>query len=454
MRIISIIVALVCSTAFALPSSENPISGRPYTLTYDPSVTRVLLNAKNLSVVYAFDYWGTRTVQRLRGEGPQEDLFQNVLEPEKGRSSKVTLLRVGNVWKTEIQIPAEATLLSYYVTDGNRNDDNDRKTYVSLVCDQQGNPVRGARFRNIDFLIMAGKGIPDILENLQQETKQYPDNLIAHLVYWRFRFFDTVSPDTLRILASQCESYFARLRKQFGDTVLNFEVFSLNNINRVVDLSLSDQRKERVVIDLLVDVNTRIVNTIKDIPLVTRSQSIPSYEVQANQRILNAPLFAELERKTQEQIRQREGSTGELVGQTAPDFSFETIEGKTHRLSEFRGKVVLLDFWGSWCGPCLAEIPLLVQVGKEFQKRGLVMISVSNDASAGKWTRQNLGDFTKKKGMNWAQVLDDSSDTIHKLYKIQFWPNPFLLDRNGKILKREGLRSEGLRRSLDAVFTK
>lgn len=82
------------------------------------------------------------------------------------------------------------------------------------------------------------------------------------------------------------------------------------------------------------------------------------------------------------------------------------------------------------------------------------MISVSNDASASKWDRGKLADFANKNGMRWTQVLDDDATTIHKLYKIQFWPNPFLIDKKGKVLRRQGLRGEETMQTLISLLGK
>lgn len=105
---------------------------------------------------------------------------------------------------------------------------------------------------------------------------------------------------------------------------------------------------------------------------------------------------------------------------------------------------MLLDFWGSWCVPCVDEIPYLLKVHEKFGDRGLVMISISNDASVSKWDRTKLAEYTEKKGMKWFQVLDDTSNTIHDFFHIRFWPNMFLIDREGRVLGREGRRSSEL----------
>jgi peroxiredoxin len=436
MRCAACILAVTCLLISSCVSTDNPVAGRSYTLRYDPSVAGILSDATTISVVYAFDYWGTKAVQKLRGEGPQEDLFQNVLEPSLGRAFQAKMSHSGSLWEAQIDIPQSAKLLSYFFTDGSRNDYNNRHTYVSFVYDHSGKPVRGARFRNVDFLIMAGEGLPAILSNLREEMEQYPDDYLAHLVYWRFRFFDTDSPDTLRMLMVEAKGHYAKLREQLGDTVLNFFVRNLNDINRVIELSLSSRYDEPSVAQLRKDINTDVINLVDGMPREKRSLEVMQLALAARQTLAG-----------RDPLR-------EFVGQPAPDFAFVTTDGTSHRLSDFHGSFVLLDFWGSWCSPCVGEIPFLVQMHERFHKSGLVMISVTNDASVNKWTTRDLTEYAHKKAMRWMQVLDDKSGSIHKLFKVSSWPNPFLINKEGKVVQRRGLRGEQLGKTISDVLAK
>lgn len=449
MKTPAVILILLFLAGCGSPVTETPVAGKTYLLQYDPEIMGILTDADQISVVYAFDYWGTKVFQRLAGEGEQEDMFENVLNPDEGRVTEIEMVRRGNLREAKIPIPSDASLISYYFTDGERYDYNDRKTYVSYVYGDDGRPVRGARFRNIDFLIMAGKDHSEILGEIRREIEDYPDHFTAQVVYWRFRFFDTTSPETLGNLAEESNRHFTDLHKQFGDTVLSHQAISLSDINRVIMLSLREQQDEPAVTDLRESVNTKILEIIESIPEENRSQRLSSVESQAKYMLLTPEERRELERENMERIM---AMMAEFVGEPAPDFSFETVTGEQYRLSDFRGRYILLDFWGSWCGPCVQEIPKLVEVYDMFSDKNFVMIGISNDAAASNWDNQKLVDYAEEKGMQWMQVLDDQETTIHKLYNIQFWPNMFLIDKDGVVLQRDGLRGEDLIKRLEELL--
>ena len=118
-------------------------------------------------------------------------------------------------------------------------------------------------------------------------------------------------------------------------------------------------------------------------------------------------------------------------GQAAPLFDVKTLNGKRIRLQDLRGKIVLLAFWASWCGECIAEIPMLKELYKAFgNDKRFVMIGLSLDHSA-----QTLRSFTKSQEMNWTQgVLGDwSQSKIPSLYAVRYIPTMYLIDQNGII---------------------
>ena len=115
----------------------------------------------------------------------------------------------------------------------------------------------------------------------------------------------------------------------------------------------------------------------------------------------------------------------------APDFSVTTSEGEYISLDELHGKVVLLDFWGTWCPPCVASIPGLRDLNKRYAKdSSFVMISVSSDGDEDKWK-----EFIAKEKMVWAQSLDREKK-VQRAFRVSAFPTYILLDADGVIRYR------------------
>ena len=120
------------------------------------------------------------------------------------------------------------------------------------------------------------------------------------------------------------------------------------------------------------------------------------------------------------------------VGEVLPDFSAAVdLDGKPISLGDYRGKVVLLDFWAVWCGPCLGEIPGIKAVYEKYHDKGFEVIGVSLDEDAAV-----LREFIKEKEVPWRQILDSEGfgGTFAKRYGIRSIPAPFLIDREGKVI--------------------
>jgi len=121
-------------------------------------------------------------------------------------------------------------------------------------------------------------------------------------------------------------------------------------------------------------------------------------------------------------------------GEVAPDFTIELIDGTTMQLSDLRGQFVLLDFWGSWCGPCRAENPQLVQLyTKYYQKKpGLEIISIGIENNEERWKRA-----IKSDGLFWKYHSSDLKrfqSEVGNLYGVKEIPTKYLISEEGKII--------------------
>ena len=141
--------------------------------------------------------------------------------------------------------------------------------------------------------------------------------------------------------------------------------------------------------------------------------------------------------------------SGTSSNSKAQEFSAPSPEGKIITLKESLGKVTIIDFWASWCGPCRMENPNVVALYKEFHDQGLNIIGVSLDKDAGKWK-----DAIAKDGLTWAHVsnLKFWDEPIAKLYGVESIPATFILDAEGNIVA-QNLRGDELKAKVKELLT-
>lgn len=120
------------------------------------------------------------------------------------------------------------------------------------------------------------------------------------------------------------------------------------------------------------------------------------------------------------------------VGKVAPDFELPGLDEKPVRLSDYRGKVVFLNFWATWCKPCREEMPSMEVLYKNFEKDGLVILAVSIDRVT---TKKDIPPFVK--GMNLTfPVLVDSWGQTDKRYKLMGVPETYIIDQDGVLREK------------------
>jgi thiol-disulfide isomerase/thioredoxin len=143
------------------------------------------------------------------------------------------------------------------------------------------------------------------------------------------------------------------------------------------------------------------------------------------------------------------GSIGMSPGGDAPEINQESPEGKKIALSSFKGKVVLIDFWASWCGPCRKEMPHVKEIYAKYKGMGLEILGVSLDDDKDAWINA-----IQKDGLTWPQVSDLGGwkNEAAQVYGVQAIPHTVLVDKNGKITAI-GLRGSELDDVLKNIFT-
>jgi len=134
------------------------------------------------------------------------------------------------------------------------------------------------------------------------------------------------------------------------------------------------------------------------------------------------------------------------LGKIAPDFECETVGGTRERLSDYRGKVVVLDMWATWCTPCKAMIPHERAMIDRLKTKPFKLVSVSVDD-----TKDILTKFLEKEAMPWTQMWNGPQGGVVDAYQLQFFPTIYVLDASGRI-RFKNLRDQELENAIDSLL--
>ena len=136
------------------------------------------------------------------------------------------------------------------------------------------------------------------------------------------------------------------------------------------------------------------------------------------------------------------------IGAPAIEFQTTDIAGKAVSISAYKGKVLLLDFWATWCAPCRAEMPHVKEVYAAYNAKGFDILGVSMDNN-----RQALDSYLEEQGMKWRQIYDGKGwqAEIGQVYAVGSIPATFLIDKQGKI-RYKNLRGDDLKEAVEELL--
>jgi peroxiredoxin len=135
------------------------------------------------------------------------------------------------------------------------------------------------------------------------------------------------------------------------------------------------------------------------------------------------------------------------VGKILPEVTGTDVDGKPLKLSDYRGKVTVLYFWGTWCPPCRAMIPHEKEMAKKFKDKPFALLGVSSDANVG-----TLKKFLAAEEMTWKHFNDGGrSGPIHQQFGVRYWPNIYVLDAKG-VIRHKDIRGKELEDAVEELL--
>jgi thiol-disulfide isomerase/thioredoxin len=141
--------------------------------------------------------------------------------------------------------------------------------------------------------------------------------------------------------------------------------------------------------------------------------------------------FCACDKKTEAPAAAQVEAPGGLIGQAAPELELKDVSGQTQLLSQYRGQVVILNFWATWCPPCREEMPSMDALQRKFGEQGLVVLAVNveeNEAAA-------VSAFLENNAYSFPILLDPEA-VAQNAYGVYRFPESFILDRNGVIVDK------------------
>lgn len=245
---------------------------------------------------------------------------------------------------------------------------------------------------------------------------------------------------------------FAEYRNYQSMIAISENVWNANiendSIKRVISSSLYKANNENQMawMKYLVENNGTLTSALVPITLLDTDKRNSDFVEAALNKLGASSEAAKLVVDNYRQQKAEQQALQDRVkeGMPAPDFTFQNEKGKTVHLDKLKGKITLIDFWASWCGPCRKEIPNVKKYYAGYKDKGVQFLSVSIDAKKDAWTKA-----LKEEQMTWLQGwTPDSGKTVLNTYQFNGIPFLILLDKKGNIY-RKYLRGEKIKQAIE-----
>ncbi len=256
-------------------------------------------------------------------------------------------------------------------------------------------------------LMATTKRLADGIQKAMNEYNQLPDTALL------------ATRNTFASRIMKADSTFRTFLRHFTDTVQHpvLALFAVSNLDINNDWGVFEKLEHR------------LKNGQQPLPLLQSFTAMMTDQRGAKKNDLYVPQFK--------------------IGDAVPDIEMAGPDGQIYRLSSLRGKIVLLDFWASWCGPCRLENPNIVRAYHKFRDKGFTVFSVSLDVDKNRWLSA-----IEKDGLVWpyhTSELKGWQSPICQVYGIRSIPASYLLDREGKVIAINP-RGIALEQALDQLF--